>query len=236
MYTIKDFLNTKSAGGPSFSASGDMLAYISNLTGTFQAFCKPTKGGDATQLTDFEDSLRFAVFSPTDDDLLIFGRDEGGNEKTQFYLLQLSTKQITSLTNLPDVIHHWGGWSRDGKYIDFTSTERNGTDFDVYTLNLETMEKTCVLAQGGWHGSLGFSPEGTMLVVSRAESNVNHDLFLIDLSNPKDCQHLTPHQGHATYGAVRWLPDESGFYLISNQDTDLEEVRFYDIKQRSFRP
>lgn len=232
-YSIKDFLEVKSAGGSSFSPDGTRVAYLSNATGTSQVFLVPTEGGEPEQLTDFQDSVSFVRFSPTED-VLIFGKAEGGNEQTQFYLLNLSTREITDITAKPEVRHDFGAWSPDGKNICFASNERNGKDFDVYVMDIATLEKRCVFDEGGWCAAEGFSPRCTYVVARKKYSNANTDLYLCNLETG-DVDHITPHDGNVFYAGTLWLPDESSFFLIQDQDREFTGLARYSLVERKFQ-
>lgn len=232
-YTIKDFLEVKSAGGASFSPDGMRVAYLSNVTGTSQVFLVPTEGGDPEQLTDFQDSISFVRFSPTAD-VLIFGKAEGGNEQMQFYLLDLNTRQITDITAKPDVRHDFGAWSPDGESICFASNERNGKDFDVYVMNIATLKKHCLLDDGGWYVAEGFSPQGTYIVVRKKYSAANTDLYLYNIKTGS-VEHITPHNGDVYYAGVSWLPDESSFFFVQDQGREFNGLARYSFSERKFQ-
>lgn len=231
-YTIKDFLEVKSAGGASFSPDGTRIAYLSTVTGTSQVFIMPVGGGESEQLTDFQGSVSFVRFSPTED-VLIFGKAEGGNEQTQFYLLDLDTRKITDITARPDVRHDFGGWSPDGKSICFASNERNGKDFDVYVMDIATLEKSCIFDKSEWCVAEGFSPQGTYVVVRKKHSAANMDLYLCNLKTG-DVDHITPHDGNVFYAGSLWLPDESAFFLVQNKDREFAGLARYSLAERKF--
>lgn len=230
-YSIQEFLEVKAAGIPSFSPDGSKVAYLSNETGTSQLYLIDTEGGVAEQLTDYPDSLSFARYSPTEEKI-VFGKSAGGNEQTQLFLLDLISREIVDISKLPDVRHDFGGWSQDGTQICFASTERNGKDFDVYVLDITTLEKRCVFDQGEWCAALGFSPHGTYLLVGQAHSNVNKDGYLCNLKTG-EVEHITPHQGNVFYGNPRWLPDESAFFLTTDQDREFIGVAKYTISVKN---
>ncbi len=229
-YTIRDFLEVKSAGGASFSPDGTRVAYLSNVTGTSQVFLVPAEGGVPEQLTDFQDHVSFVRFSPTKD-VLILGKAEGGNERTQFYLLDLSTRQITNITTKPDVKHGFGGWSPDGKSICFASNERNGKDFDVYVMDVDTLEKRCIFNKGGHCESEGFSPQGTYMTIRETHSNANTDLHLCNLKTGT-VDHLTPHEEYVFYAGALWLPDESAFFLVQDQGREFAGLARYSLAKK----
>lgn len=232
-YKIQDFLEIKFASGGSFSPQGDKIAFLSNLTGTSQLYLIPRDGSDFEQLTSYDEPLSFATFSSTKNEIM-FGMAKGGDEKTQFYLYDIATKNIRPITNKPDFIHRWGGWSRDGKSISYSSNERNGTDFDVYVMELERGNARIVFDQGGWCDAFGFSPSGKKIVARKQHTFLHHDLYLVDLESA-EIELLTPHEDKAEYGTPRWLPDESGFFFISNEGRDLVGLSFYNIKQKEVK-
>lgn len=231
-YSIQDFLEIKSSSSPSFSPDGSMILFLNNLTGTVQVYIVPIKGGDAEQVTFFTDPISFASFSPTRNEIL-FGKAENGNENTQLYLYSLDTKQIKKITSKPNIQHNFGGWSRDGVYITYSSNERDGTDFDIFVMNIDTEEIECVYNEGGYCEALGFSPDRTYLALSKRQSNVNNDLYLINL-NSKEIQHITPHEGNVFYGSPQWMPDELIFYVVTNRSGDFFALELYNLKKHTF--
>ncbi|MDP4012961.1 MAG: S9 family peptidase [Candidatus Nanoarchaeia archaeon] len=226
-YSIQDFLEIKGCGNASISPDGTNVSFLNNDTGTNQIYIIPIGGGEKEQLTDFKESIFFQRFSPVENKI-IFGLDEGGNERIKFYLLDINTKKIKLLTE-NDATRRFGNISKEGKFISYSSNERNGVDFDVYLMNIETFEKELIFSEGEWCDALAFSPEGNYLVVSQAYSNIDNNLFLIDL-NTKTFRNITPHKGNAVYDQIAWV-DESGFYLASDQDREIKELFFYDLNK-----
>jgi dipeptidyl aminopeptidase/acylaminoacyl peptidase len=231
-YTIKDFLEVKSSFAPTFSPDGSQIAYLSDLTGTYQLYLISSDGGESVQLTDFSDPVSSAGYSPTED-IIVFAKAEGGNENTQIFSLDPGTKEVTQLTNNKEVRYNPGGFSYDGKLLSFSSNERNGKDFDVYVMDMETREIRCVYDRGGWAAPSGFSRQGTYLVIQVFDSNVNNDTYLCTLSTG-EIEHLTPHEGNMLQGALRWLPDESAFYMTMDEGREFMGLARYSMAERKF--
>ena len=231
-YGIKDFLEVRSVGDASFSPDGTRIAYLSTSTGITQVFLMPAGGGESEQLTDFQDPVSFVRFSLTEE-VLLFGKAEGGNEQMQLYLLDLGTRQITDITAKPDARYDFGAWSPDGKSVCFASNERNGKDFDVYVMDIATLEKRRIFEEGGWCVAEGFSPQGTYVVVRKKYSSFNTDLYLCNLKTGA-VEHVTPHDGNVFYAGSLWLPDESAFFLVQDQDREFAGLARYSlVEQRS---
>jgi dipeptidyl aminopeptidase/acylaminoacyl peptidase len=230
-YSIQDFLEVKAAGSPSFSPDGSKIAYLSTLTGTTQLYLVSSDGTNSEQLTDYPDSIAFARFSPAEDKI-IFGKSLGGNEQTQFFILDLDTREVTDITKRPDVRHDFGAWSRDGKQICFASTERNSKDFDVYVIDVATHEKKCIFDKGGWCAAAGFSPGGTYVVVLQNHSNSNNDFYLCNIESG-EIEHITPHEGSALHLNPRWLPDESAFFFTQDQGKEFLGLAKYLLADKN---
>lgn len=241
-YTIKDFLEVKASGSPSFSPDGNLICFLSNESGTNQAYitskhlCPKSDPGKlikvTTQITNFSNSINHAVFSPTKNEIIV-SKDNNGDEQMQLYMYDVETKDIRQLTNNTSVRHNFSRFSQDGNWIYYNSNERNGTDMDVYRMNLETNFIECIYQEGGSCNCVGVSKDDSTIVVRRDNSNVDKDLFLIDVQT-KSAKHLTPHTGETYYGSAIWLPDHSGFYTIANFDVDFFGLALYDISSEKF--
>ncbi|MEK7176738.1 MAG: S9 family peptidase [Patescibacteria group bacterium] len=231
-YTINDFLEVKSAWNPSFNPSASKIAYLSNVTGIAQIYLIPRTGGEAIQLTNSDDPVSFALFSPTQD-VILFEKSEGGNEQNQLYLINPDSKEITPLTNNKEARHDFGSWSHDGKFISFSSTERNGKDFDIYVMDIENKEKQCVYQEGGWCRAGSFSPKRTYLSIRKNYSNMNSDTYLYNLRSG-ELEHLTPHTEPTFQGTPRWFPDESAFLITMDQDREFIGISKYSFEKKKF--
>ncbi|MDB5264850.1 MAG: pop [Parcubacteria group bacterium] len=230
-YSIQDFLEVKAAGSPSFSPDGSMVAYLSTITGTTQVHLMSSDGMGAEQLTDYPDSIDFAQFSPIENKI-IFGKSVGGNEQTQFFILNLETREIADITKQPEARHDFGAWSRDGKKICFASTERNGKDFDVYVMDIDSLEKKCIFDGGGWCAATGFSPNGTYVIAAQQHSNFNNDAYLCNVAS-SEVEHITPHEGNVLHMDPRWLPDESAFLFTQDKDREFLGLARYTLADKS---
>ena len=98
--------------------------------------------------------------------------------------------------------------------------------FDIYILDVPTGEAHLVHRGDGWLYTVGFSPDDTKLLIGKAYSSFNQELWLLDLSNGAAC-YLTPHLGNARYEAV-FAPDGHRLYFASDLNRD-----FLTLAQRS---
>ncbi|WP_372480438.1 prolyl oligopeptidase family serine peptidase [Halomicrobium sp. HM KBTZ05] len=225
MYDLERYLNIRSATGATLGPDGQ-LAFRMNTTGTFQLWSVDEPGGWPQQRTFYDDSVSFASYSPERPEL-IFGKDEGGNERLQLFRLD-ADGQSTPLTDRPDAKHRWGGWSHDGERFAFASNRRDESVFDIYVQGRDDDEATLVHEGGGWLTVGGWSPDDSKLLVGEAHSNVDQDLSVLDLESG-DFDHLTPHDGDVRYGSAQWAPDGDGVYLVTDSDADLRWLARLDL-------
>ncbi len=218
-YDIERYLNIRSAGVSDFGVDG-RLAFRYDATGTSQLWTLTGPGDWPEQRTFFDERVTFAEFSPERAELA-FGMDEGGNERAQLYRLDLTTGIVTNLTRHPDAKHRWGGWCSDGSQFAFTSNRRDQAVFDVYVQDREGAgDDAELVAEGdGWLSLAGWHPDDEQLLLSKAHSSFDQDLYAVDVGTG-DRTHLTPHEGEARFGRPEWGPDGDSVYCVTDHDAD----------------
>src|SRR5438105_2111886 len=115
-YEIARYLNIRSSIQPTYSPTTDDVAYLTNITGTNQVWKNPVRGGYPEQLTFFDDRVQFLQWSPKGD-VIVFGKDQGGDERSQLFVMDPNGETIDPLTTNAKVIHSLGDFSRDGARI-----------------------------------------------------------------------------------------------------------------------
>ncbi|MEY7848541.1 prolyl oligopeptidase family serine peptidase [Natrarchaeobius sp. A-rgal3] len=229
-YDIERYLNIRSAYGASFGPDGDRLSFLMDTTGTSQVWTLQGSQEWPEQRTFYDERVTFATWSPERPEL-IFGMDEGGNERAQLFSLDAETGAIENLTAMPDAKHRWGGFSHDGERFAFTSNRREESVFDVYVQGRdETGDDARLVYEGeGWLSLAGWSPDDSRLLVSQAYSNFDQDLYILDLET-EELDHLTPHEGDVRYQSASWAPDGEGIYLVTDHgDADTLYLAYLDV-------
>jgi len=138
-FDFRRYLNIRSASCPSFSPDNEYVAFLTNITGVPQVWRVALGGGWPEQLTFYGEEASFCRYAPVGD-RLIFGMDQGGNERVQLYMIEQEEALIEQLTDMPRVIHMFGDWAADGRWIMFSSNERHEAFFDAYVMDVESKE------------------------------------------------------------------------------------------------
>jgi dipeptidyl aminopeptidase/acylaminoacyl peptidase len=218
-YDLERYLNVRSAYGASLGPEG-RLAFLMDTTGTAQVWTVDEPGGWPTQRTFYEEPVSFVTWSPERPEL-VFGMDEGGDERTQFHLLDDGTGAVTDLTRHPEAKHGWGGWSHDGDRFAFTSNRRDESVFDVYVQERDGTgtDAERVHEGDGWFTVGGWAPDDDRLLVVESHSNFDQDLHVLDLPSG-ELRHVTPHEGDVRYGSPSFGPDGEALYLVTDDGHD----------------
>jgi dipeptidyl aminopeptidase/acylaminoacyl peptidase len=218
MKQLERYLNVRSAYGASVAPDGT-VAFLMDTTGTSQVWTLDEPGAWPEQWTFYDERVTFCSYSPTRTEL-VFGMDEGGNEREQLFRLD-PDGSVTDLTATPDAKHYWGGWSTDGERFAFASNRREESVFDVYVQDRDATgdSATLVFEGDGIFSVGGFSPDDRHLVLHESHSNFDSDVHVLD-TETGERTHLTPHEGDVRYGGVEWGPDGS-LYVVTDEGTDL---------------
>jgi dipeptidyl aminopeptidase/acylaminoacyl peptidase len=159
-----------------------------------------------------------------------FLRDQGGNEQSQVFYYDLTTRAVRMLTagqgqNAGLV------WSHDGKRVAYHSTARDGVSFDLMIAEPGNTFSTPRLVFNGFQKSWSvqdWSPDDSKLLIDNFVSANESHLFVMDLATAA----LTPvSEGDtpASVSGARFTPDGRGVYLITNRDNEFEQLRRVDL-------
>lgn len=235
-FTLDDFVSIEVSEQPSYDRTGANVAFRSNRSGVSQAWIIPSAGGEARALTDTGGVIYQVAFRPGRDELLYIA-DDGGDEQYQLHLLDLASGQSRPLASQPRVIHNFGAWSEDGRFVSYGSNRRNPAFFDIYVLDVDTGEERLVLEQDGMNAAGRFSPDGRHLLVTRPNLEISADatLWFVDIEGVEAPRLLTPHDdlsewthGHIhPAGAVLVLANEGReFFALQRIDLTTGEREY----------
>lgn len=226
---ISRFLNVRTATSPSLSPDGKRLAFTTQISGAPQVWVLDRPGGWPRQIT-FGEPVTFHAWSPAGD-WIVYGVDRGGNEREGFYLINPEGTVERELLAPSQGFRVFGGFTRDGKKIAYASTERNGIDFDIYLLDLETGRSTEVFrGRMGLH-AVSWRADGGAVILSESRGEDANDVYLLDLASGRLDTLFRPPE-RAWYGGFSWTPEGRSFYLSTNERTEYAALARYDLGSR----
>ncbi|MBK5910292.1 peptidase S9 [Rhodothalassium salexigens] len=229
---IVRYLMVRRAGAPALSPDGRTLAFRIATTGEPQLWTVPVDGGWPRQLT-FGRGVTFHAWGPQGAGL-IYGADRDGDEREGYRRIAADGTAEQVVRPYSDAFVRFGDFSSDGRRIVYSTTERNGVDFDVHVLDLASGDSREVL-----QGRYGFyaetwQPGGDLVVVSEARGETANNVYLVDVTTGARRTLFKPGDA-AAYSGFAWTPDGAGFYLATNEDRDLMALAYYDLEAGSLR-
>jgi dipeptidyl aminopeptidase/acylaminoacyl peptidase len=189
-------------------------------------------GGSRQQLTFFPDRVRSASVEPVGGDSLVFSKDIGGSEWYQLYRFDMSTGDVTLLT---DGRSRNGGalFEHTGSRIAYTSTRRNNQDTDLYLMDIHRPNSDHMLAElhgGGW-GPEDFSRDGGEVLVQEYLSINQSNLYSVNVATGEKRQITARQQPgrEVFYGSAAFTPDGKGLYVTTDLDSDFQRLAYFDL-------
>jgi len=122
-------------------------------------------------------------------------------------------------------------WSHDGKRVAYHSTARDGISYDLFIAEPANNSSQPRLVFNGFEKNWSvqdWSPDDTKLLIRNFVSATESHLFVMEIATAA----LTPvSEGSATasVSAARFTPDGRSVYLVTDRDSEFEQLRRVDL-------
>ena len=226
----RDYQDIRSHAFVDWLPDGSGMLVATKLGNTTQLYIVKKAGDNLTPVTSADEPVSSASYCPDPNkNGLIFGRDQGGNEYTQFYWHHTQTKNTTLISDGTSV-NSYLKWSNKGDKFAFTSTRRNNKNFDIYVSSTANPQQTNIKisqSAGKWVVN-DWSPDDSQILVTRHLSNTQSDAFIFNLITNK----LTALNGETENGlftALGWNSQTTKIYVITDQDREFKTLAEYDL-------
>lgn len=230
---IARYLLASGARGAQISPDGAHIAFSWGITGEPQLWMMPALGGQPKRMT-FGSGVTFFRWLP-DASGLIYGADNDGNEQPAFY--RISTDGAEEAVVLPAAeggFRSFGDFAADGSGFVYSSTERNGQDFDIWRSNLDGEAELIFEGVFGYFAR-SISPDGSQAVVTETVGEDSDNLYLLDLESGEiaTLSAPDPRANHGD-GGFEWSADGASLYLSTNRGREFSALERYDLSTGRF--
>ena len=180
-----------------------------------------------TQLTFFEEPVGNATYEPIKGDYFIFSKDMGGNEFSQLYRYDVNDGKITRLTDGGRSQNGNTVWSSKKDIICYTSTKRNGTDRDIYTMNpLDTASSKLIheVKGGGW-AVTDWSPDDKRLLIQERLSVNESNIYILNPATNEKIQVGPILKGEqVSNGGARFSKDGKYIFFVTDFGNEFKRL------------
>ncbi len=223
MADLKSYLSVGSCKEICWLSGGELLYVQIGPAGKSIIKKNIGTGAEEVMFTTQEQIGRLMVRDST----VIFSADMGGNENQQIFLLEGKTPK--ALTDDTKVRHYPGGFMEGGRFY-ISANARDPRCFDLMSLNTETLEKKILLEnRDNFNNPAAISPDGRYLLYNKSMGINNNALWMYD-TKTGDAVRRPDTKAVISAKSPAWLPDSSGFYYISDEDSDFFYLAFCDLK------
>lgn len=229
---MDQYQNTRSAVLEDWDPSGNGILILTRFADTLQLHHVSAPGMDRHQVTFFKEPVSFGLYSPAKDrNGILFGMDKGGGEFYQFYWLDLETGKSSLVTDGGKSRNSSPVWTDDGSKLAFVSTKRNGTDYDVYTMDGSDPKTVRMVKemQGAWFVQDWAQKDGLILIQHTISIN---EAYLFTL-NPAtgEMKEINPTNGAKKifYASAALSRGSHGVYYTSDEDSEFQRLTYYDL-------
>lgn len=214
---IERYLGVRAATSPTYSGATGQWYFLMNLTDTFQVYGMAGPGAWPNMLTDYAERVS-GVHAAPNRSIVILTRDKGADEHHQLYRMNLETMAVEALTHDLGAVHLFGAFSPDGKKFAYTSTARNGQDYDVYLMSMDTPSaRPPVLTRQGHWEVLEWT-EDDRLLLREVRGNADQALYQWDLASG-EVKRLTPDDQLAVYHDAHFASNGT-LYTLTDHGRD----------------
>lgn len=224
---LERYQNTRGARLGGWLADGSMLV-LTRFGDTEQVHRVAAPLGMREQLTFSPEPVSELVTSPHHN-RFVYLKDQRGDEFWQLHLHDLSTGQSTRLTAGGRTRNQLPVMSPNGEWLAFSSTERNGTDSDIWIVDLTTKKRRIITREPGIWYPLAVSPDGGALLAMQYVSITETRPARIDLKTGA-IERLPIDGGTAAITHMAWDLSGRGDWFVSDEETEFRTLRFHDFK------
>lgn len=228
---ILQYQNTRAAALEDWYPDGQSLLMATRFGETQQLHQITQPAGMRRQITFFPEPVNSASVCPdASNPLILFNKDIGGNEFYQVFGLNYKEGTVKLMTDGKSR-HGAVVWSRKGDRFAYYGTARNKKDWDIYIQDTKGGDGQIAWREGGFWTPLEWSPDDSKLLISKSVSANESYLYMLDIAAAK-VEQINPKSAGSepiAYGAATWAADGHGIYLASDEGSEFQRLKLYDI-------
>ncbi|MFZ6000690.1 MAG: alpha/beta fold hydrolase [Bacteroidota bacterium] len=232
-YTIAQFMDIVQINGGSFSPDETKILVSSKQTGIFNAVEIDIASGESKPLTNSTDNAIFAYSYFPDDNRVLYGSDQGGNEITHLFV-RTDDGAVNDLIQDSTAKAEFYGWSYDKKLLYYASNSRDKRYFDLHRIQIEKGKEGGVYPSTMlYKNEQGLDPsaisnDDRYIALVKSITTNNSDMYLLDTQTGKT-QLLSQHDGDAQYNPQYFSLDGKKLFYLTNEGGEFTYLASYDV-------
>jgi len=217
---LQALFSMASRTSPSWVGS-DSVVFLDDQSGVPQVSRLELSTGDIVQLTHGRERVQ-SLLASAKSGRVVYGMDSGGDERQQLWSLDERTGESVRLTVVDGAMNEPGRLSADGSLLTYRNNARNAGQFDVIVRVLDGSGRAerRVFESSGQVMPLDISEDGSRILVKQLTTNLDADLWLLDVASG-DVRFLNERSDEAWIYDARFNADADDVLLLTNQGSDV---------------
>ncbi|MFH1436538.1 MAG: S9 family peptidase, partial [Pseudomonadota bacterium] len=234
-YSADQYFNVGRSSEPSLSADSRKVLFLANTVDTNQVFILDLETGEQRQVTDFDDSVDLAVFSPADASVFLYGMDDRGNENTQLFLYDAGNGESVRLGSSAEAMYRYGAWSGDGGRVAYAANGRHQAFFDIYEYDIAGRHERLIVEKDAYLTADIYSDDGDVIVFSEDRGVFDRNVYMIALSGDVKPVLLNPQPGQNRMHLAYMKKSAKKIPVVSDSGLNFKRLQTFDTKKLTLK-
>ena len=226
-YSIEQFYKSTQVGGGSFSSDDSKLLVSSNESGIYNSYEIDIASGQKKALTHSTQESIFANDYVPGTMNVIYNSDKGGNENDHLFLLK-TDGSVKDLTPGEKEKATFIGWSRNNKFLYYTSNKRDPRFFDLYKMDTTAWVPVMMYKNQSGFDVGAISDDERYLALTQPITTSSSNLFLLDQQGSK-LKKINTDSVESNNGPLQFSMDNKTLYYSTDEGSEYQYVMKYDI-------
>ncbi|MGZ8525102.1 MAG: alpha/beta fold hydrolase [Chitinophagaceae bacterium] len=226
-YSIEQFYKSTQVGGGFISADDTKLLVSSNESGIYNVYEIDIASGQKKALTSSAKESIFANDYVPGTAYFIYNSDKGGDENDHLFL-QKTDGTVKDLTPGEKEKANFWGWSRDNKFLFYTSNKRNPRFFDLYKMDTITWTPILVYKNESGYDINAISDDEQYMALVQPVTTSSTNLYLLTQQS-KELKKLNADSLESSNSPLQFSLDNKSLYYTTDEGSEYQHVIKYDI-------
>jgi dipeptidyl aminopeptidase/acylaminoacyl peptidase len=226
-YSIEQFYKSTQVGGGAISSDDTKLLVSSNESGIYNVYEIDVSSGQKKALTNSTKESFFANDYVPGTANFIYNADKGGNENDHLFL-QKTDGTVKDLTPGEKEKANFWGWSRDNKFLYYTSNKRDPRFFDLYKMDTATWTPRLIYQNESGYDVNAISDDEQFMALVQPITTSSSNLYLLT-QQTKELKKLNSDSVESNNGPLQFSLDNKSLYYTTDEGSEYQHVMKYDI-------
>ena len=233
--SLNRYQNVRSAGFLDWTEDGHGIFVSTRFGDVSQVHQVGHPGGARRQVTFFDEPVGGLQRQPGGS-RMIFTMDAGGSEFSQIFLFDPITDDDAIMLTDGESRNGAVVWDRNGEWIAYRSTRRNGASNDVWLMdvsNSETARIALTSPDGTYWSASDFSKDNSKLLIANTVGNADSRIHLLDIASGEMRPLAGDPENPSWNSPIAFDHEGTGFWYVTDVMGDYRQLAWQSLEPGS---